>query len=297
MVLRPQATVLAGMAILAALAWGCGGARLPGASEMLLVPGGEFNMGANDGLPLEGPEHRVALDSFLLDRHEVTNARYFEFADATGYVTESESLGWSGVFDIRRGEWTRSDGADWRHPFGPGSSHHEMSDFPVVHVSWFDAAAYCEWRDARLPTEAEFEYAARGGTSNARYAWGDQLTPGGAHRANLWQGDFPVEDQGLDGYSGLAPVGSFPANGFGLFDMTGNVWEWVQDWYAPEYFARSLKKNPQGPVSGTRKVHRGGSWLCSENYCRGYRLAARMTTPPDSGLNNLGFRCAADTGS
>ena len=289
-----------GLGLWAALAGGCGGAAGPaeapgpGAPEMLLVPGGEFMMGANHGLPFEGPEHRVALDSFLLDRHEVTNARYGEFADATGHVTESERLGWSGVFDTRRSRWTKGDGADWRHPAGPGSSYREMSDYPVVHVSWFDAAAYCEWRGARLPTEAEFEYAARAGIENARYAWGNQLSPGGAHQANLWQGEFPVEDRGQDGFSGLAPVGTFPPNAFGLYDMTGNVWEWVQDWYAPDYFARSPRMNPQGPADGTQKVHRGGSWLCSENYCRGYRLEARMMTPPDSGLNNLGFRCAAD---
>ena len=235
----------------------------------------------------------VALDSFLLDRHEVTNGQFAEFAEATGHVTESERLGWSGVFDTRRGEWTVGEGADWRRPSGPGSPYPEWEHYPVVHVSWFDAAAYCEWRGARLPTEAEFEYAARGGAGDVRYAWGNQLTPGGTHRANLWQGEFPIRDRAKDGYSGLAPAGSFAANGFGLHDMTGNVWEWVQDWYAPDYFAHSPKKNPGGPATGTQKVHRGGSWLCSENYCRGYRLAARMMTPPDSGLNNLGFRCAS----
>ncbi len=291
---RLRKTLAAGLAFWTALACGCGGAAAPGVPEMLLLPGGEFIMGAKGGLPFEGPEHKVALDAFLLDRNEVTNAQYAEFAEATGYVTESERLGWSGVFDPQRSGWTKGDGADWRHPSGPGSSYREMSDYPVVHVSWFDAVAYCEWRGARLPTEAEFEYAARGALEDARYAWGNQLTPGGAHQANLWQGEFPFEDRGHDGYRGLAPVGTFPPNGYGLHDMTGNVWEWVQDWYAPDYFARSPKENPRGPASGTQKVHRGGSWLCSENYCRGYRLEGRMMTPPDSGLNNLGFRCAAD---
>ena len=251
-------------------------------------------MGANDGVPFEGPAHRVVLDSFYLDIHEVTNAQFAEFAGATGHVTESERLGWSGVFDPGRGAWTVGVGADWRHPGGPGSSYAEMEDHPAVHVSWDDAVAYCAWRGARLPTEAEFEYAARGGRQDARQAWGDELTPDGIHQANLWQGEFPVEDQARDGYSGLAPVKQFPPNGFGLYDMTGNVWEWVQDWYAPDYFADSPVRNPRGPATGTEKVHRGGSWLCSENYCQGYRVAARMKTPPDSGLNNLGFRCAAD---
>ncbi len=249
-------------------------------------------MGSNDGLAYEGPAHRVAVDSFYLDLHEVTNAQFAQFADVTGYVTYSETLGWSGVFDSRRGAWTKANGADWRHPYGPGSSHEEQ--FPVVHLSWYDAARYCDWRKARLPTEAEFEYAARGGLQDARFAWGEILSPGGAYQANFWQGEFPNEDLARDGYAGLAPVKTFPPNGYGLYDMTGNVWEWVQDWYRPGYFATSPTRNPQGPTGGTEKVHRGGSWLCSENYCRGYRVAARMMTAPDSGLNNLGFRCAAN---
>ncbi len=289
---------------MAAFAVGCGsGSPLEssGRSEpptdttgMALVPGGEFMMGTDKGFPFEGPPHRVVLDSFYIDEHEVTNAQYSEFADATGYVTESERLGWSGVFDPQQNGWTKGDGADWRHPHGPGSSHEEMAGFPVVHLSWQDAASYCDWRGARLPTEAEFEFAARGGLDGAEYAWGDQLTPGGEYKANLWQGMFPNEDRVLDGYGSHAPVKSFPPNGYGLYDMTGNVWEWVQDWYAPDYFAQSPTRNPKGPPSGTEKVQRGGSWLCSANYCQGYRVAARMQTAPDSGLNNLGFRCAGD---
>jgi len=169
-----------------------------------------------------------------------------------------------------------------------------MPDHPVVHLSWEDANSYCEWKGTRLPTEAEFEYAARGGLEGARYAWGDELTPGGEHRANLWQGTFPQQDRVLDGFGSHGPVKQFPANGYGLYDMTGNVWEWVNDWYAPDYFRNSPVDNPQGPRSGDQKVQRGGSWLCSQNYCQGYRVAARMMTAPDSGLNNLGFRCAAD---
>ena len=261
---------------------------------MVRIDGGEFLMGTDDGYPFEGPVHRVRLDAFYIDEHEVTNAQYAAFAGATGYVTESEELGWSGVFDPGKNGWTKGDGADWRHPHGPGSAHESMSDFPVVHLSWEDAARYCDWRGARLPTEAEFEYAARGGLEGATYAWGDELTPGGVHQANLWQGTFPKRDRTLDGYGSHGPVKKFPPNGYGLYDMTGNVWEWVSDWYAPDYFANSPVNNPRGPRSGTDKVQRGGSWLCSENYCQGYRVAARMQTAPDSGLNNLGFRCAGN---
>lgn len=283
-----------GLGIVFAL--GCSSRDQAGAHDMPLIAGGEFIMGTDDGLPHEGPAHRVVVDSFRIDANEVTNVQFARFAEATGHVTESERLGWSGVFDPALSRWTKGDGADWRHPAGSQSSHRDMPDFPAVHLSWDDAAAYCAWRDARLPTEAEFGYAARGGLKNTRYAWGNELTPDGMHQANLWQGEFPREDRALDGYSGPAPVRQFAPNGFGLYDMTGNVWEWVQDWYAPDYFANSPMHNPRGPDTGTQKVHRGGSWLCSENYCRGYRLAARMMTPPDSGLNNLGFRCAADAG-
>lgn len=287
---------LAGAVASAVAGLGCTPAPPPDTTGMVLIQAGEFTMGTNEGLAFEGPAHRVALDAYYIDEHEVTNRQYAAFAEATGYVTESERLGWSGVFDPRRNGWTKGDGADWRHPHGPGSSHMEMQDFPVVHLSWDDAVAYCDWKGARLPTEAEFEYAARGGLEGAKYAWGDELTPGGVHQANLWQGTFPHEDRTLDGYGSHGPVKKFPPNGFGLFDMTGNVWEWVQDWYSPDYFSNSPFRNPQGPRSGRQKVQRGGSWLCSENYCQGYRAAARMQTEPDSGLNNLGFRCAASAG-
>ncbi len=272
----------------------CSPSPPPDTSGMVLIQGGEFTMGTDSGEPFEGPPHRVRLTSFLIDQHEVTNHQYALFADATGFVTESERLGWSGVFDPRQNGWTKGDGADWRHPHGPGSSHTEMPNHPVVHLSWEDAKSYCDWKGTRLPTEAEFEYAARGGLEGARYAWGEELIPGGVHQANLWQGTFPQQDRVLDGFGSHGPVKQFPPNGYGLYDMTGNVWEWVKDWYAPDYFRRSPTDNPQGPRSGDQKVQRGGSWLCSENYCQGYRVAARMMTAPDSGLNNLGFRCAAD---
>ena len=268
----------------------------PDTKGMILLQGGGFMMGTDEGFPFEGPSHEVLLDAFYIDEHEVTNQQYLAFAEATGYVTESEKLGWSGVFDPRQEGWTKGDGADWRHPHGPGSTYGDMLEFPVVHLSWMDARAYCSWRGARLPTEAEFEFAARGGLEGSKYAWGDELTPGGAHRANLWQGDFPREARTLDGYGSHGPVKKFPPNGYGLYDMTGNVWEWVNDWYAPDYFANSPSRNPRGPRTGDQKVQRGGSWLCSQNYCQGYRVAARMMTAPDSGLNNLGFRCAGDAG-
>ena len=273
---------------------GCSSDNTPivDSTGMILIKGGEFMMGTDDGFPYEGPPHRVELDSFYLDEHEVTNGQYALFAEATGYQTESEKLGWSGIFDPSKMSWTKGDGADWRHPEGPDSSHTEIPDYPVVHLSWNDADAYCDWRGARLPTEAEFEYVVRGGLKGAKYAWGDELTPHGVHRANLWQGHFPDEDQSRDGYSNYGPVKQFPANPYGVYDLTGNVWEWVHDWYSPTYFQSSPTRNPRGPAEGDQKIQRGGSWLCSENYCQGYRVSARMMTAPDSGLNNLGFRCA-----
>ena len=284
------------LAVAGAVLWcsACSSGPPPDTAGMVLLDGGEFTMGTDDGEPFEGPAHRVRVGPFYLDEHEVTNHQYAAFATDTGYVTESEKLGWSGVFDPRRNGWTKGDGADWRHPHGPGSSHEQMPDYPVVHLSWADAAEYCGWRGARLPTEAEFEFAARGGLEGAKYAWGNELTPGGVHHANLWQGIFPNQDRTLDGYGSHGPVKKFPPNGYGLYDMTGNVWEWVQDWYAPDYFRYSPVEDPKGPRTGDQKVQRGGSWLCSENYCQGYRVAARQMTAPDSGLNNLGFRCAGD---
>lgn len=290
----PHRLFLSGAAALvAAAAISCGGAPAD-TTGMVRLPGGEFTMGTDRGFAYEGPPHRVVLDPFYMDEHEVTNAQYAVFADATGHVTDSERLGWSGVFDPQQESWTKGDGADWRRPDGPGSSYEDKLDYPVVHLSWQDAAAYCAWQGRRLPTEAEFEYAIRGGLEGKLYPWGDELTPGGVHRANLWQGSFPRQDLNRDGFAGYGPVKQFSANAYGLYDITGNVWEWAADWYSPEYFKVSPTRNPRGPSSGTQKVQRGGSWLCSENYCQGYRSAARMMTAPDSGLNNLGFRCADD---
>ncbi len=260
--------------------------------EMVLIEGGTFRMGTDHGLSFEGPAHKVSLNSFAIDTYEVTNRRFQEFVQATGYVTEAEKLGWSGVFDAQKQGWLPMPKADWHHPQGPESSDEGWGDHPVVHVSWDDAVAYCGWMDKRLPTEAEWEWAARGGVAGNEYAWGKELHPQGRFMANTWQGTFPLYDKGDDGFLFLAPVGSFPHNGFGLYDMVGNVWEWTADWFAEDYFSRSPELNPEGPVEGSERVIRGGSWICSANYCTGYRVAARQKTATDSGLSNLGFRCA-----
>ena len=261
---------------------------------MVFIAGGEFLMGTAEGHPHESPVHRAVVDGFYLDETEVTNAAFRAFVEATGYVTESEKQGSSGVFDPSTGEWSLVEGADWRHPSGPDSSIEGQDDHPVVHVSWDDANAYAQWAGKRLPTEAEWEYAARGGREDTVYPWGNDLNPDGKFFANVWQGVFPVRDEGGDGFGGVAPTRQFPPNGYGLYDMAGNVWEWVADWYAPDYYQHATSRNPKGPAEGMERVHRGGSWMCSTNYCQGYRVAARQKTTPDTALNNLGFRCAAD---
>ncbi len=259
---------------------------------MVRIPGGRFAMGAAHGAPYEGPVHEVELGPFWLDRTEVTVAAFARFVDATGYRTDAERIGWSGVFDLAHGEWGRVDGADWRHPEGPGSTADPAE--PVVQVSWSDAARFAAWAGKRLPTEAEWERAARGGLAGKTYAWGDDLRPGGRYVANFWQGRFPARNEGADGFVRRAPVARFPPNGYGLYDVAGNVWQWVADWWDPSYYAASPTRDPRGPAAGSERVIRGGSWMCAENYCRGYRVAARSHTPPDSGLDNLGFRCARD---
>ncbi len=275
------------------LALGCGAPVAPPAATdgaMVRLAGGSFRMGTDDGFPYEGPAHEVKLAPFAIDRHEVTVAEFAGFVDATQYQTEAERFGWSGAFDVESGQWTRIDGATWRQPDGPG--HAVRPEEPVTQVSWNDAVAFCRWRGGRLPTEAEFELAARGGLVGKPYPWGDELLAGGDHHTNVWQGTFPVADEGRDGFRSRAPVGSFPPNGYGLHDMTGNVWEWTADWYDPGYYAESPAEDPRGPAAGEARSIRGGSFLCSENYCTGYRVAARSQATPDSGLNNLGFRCA-----
>jgi formylglycine-generating enzyme required for sulfatase activity len=228
---------------------------------------------------------------------------------ATRYKNEAEQFGWSFVFHLfltKRASreatqaaaevpwWLPVTGATWRHPEGPGSDVKDRMDHPAVHVSWNDALNYAEWAGKRLPTEAEWEFAARGGLEQKRYAWGDELTPGGEHRCNIWQGDFPDRDTAEDGYSGTAPARSYAPNGYGLYNLSGNVWEWTSDWFSADYHVDGQRDNPQGPPEGASKVTRGGSYLCHDSYCNRYRVAARSSSTPDSSTGNLGFRCARD---
>ena len=289
------------------------GRREPAAAshEDVVVPAGSFLMGDafGEGYPGDGetPVHEVALEGFRIDATTVTNQMFAAFVDATGYRTEAEQYGSSAVVHLlvqAPGEdvlgpaagapwWLNVRGADWAHPAGAASSWTERADHPVVHVSWHDAQAYCAWAGRRLPTEAEWEYAARGGLPGKRYAWGDELTPGGQHRCNKWQGTFPTHNTEEDGYLGTAPVKTFPANGYGLHEVAGNVWEWCSDWFLPKYYRTSPKDNPQGPTIGAGRVMRGGSYLCHESYCNRYRVAARTSNTPESSSGNCGFRTVA----
>jgi sulfatase modifying factor 1 len=256
----------------------------------------------------EGLVHSVRLEAFSIDSTAVTNAQYARFVRDTGYVTDAEQLGVSAVFHLAV-EADRSDilhrvdaapwwlavrGASWRRPEGPGSTLHTRPNHPVVHMSWNDADAYCRWAGKRLPTEAEWEYAARGRLEGRRFAWGDELVDGGRWRCNVWQGDFPHTNTLDDGYLTTAPVKSYRPNGYGLWNTAGNVWEWCADWFSADYYACSPEVDPQGPSSGTQRVMRGGSFLCHRSYCNRYRVAARSSNAPDSTSANVGFRCAND---
>ena len=281
---------------------------------MKLIPGGQFHMGNERayGFPAdgEGPEHRVTIEPFFLDECAVSNVEFNAFINATGYQTESEQLGWSFVFSgllaarqLQRSTqlvvqgtewWCRVDGAYWRHPEGAGSNVKDRWSHPVVHVSWNDACAYAWWARKRLPTEAEWEFAARGGRAQQRFPWGDELEPGGKHRMNVWQGVFPTHNSEADGFYGTAPVRSYRANAHGLYQMTGNVWEWCWDYFDSDYYRVSPPMDPVGPDRGERRVIRGGSYLCHASYCNRYRVDARSSNTPDSATSNIGFRCVRD---
>jgi sulfatase modifying factor 1 len=280
-------------------------------ARLVHLQGGTFLMGSVDpaGHPLdgEGPVRAVTLDPFSIDAVAVSNRRFARFVEATSYRTEAERYGWSFVFfafltkdapqtqGIPAAPWWRQvHGACWSAPEGPGSSVDGRPDHPVVHVSYRDALDYCTWAGARLPTEAEWEFAARGGLIQARFPWGNELNPDGRHMCNVWQGQFPHINSGDDGYLGTAPVGAFPPNGLGLYNMAGNSWEWCADWFDRSFHARAGTVNPKGPPTGHARVMRGGSYLCHDSYCFRYRTSARSSAPEDSGTGHVGFRIARD---
>ncbi|MDR3696820.1 formylglycine-generating enzyme family protein [Mucilaginibacter sp.] len=312
-------------------------AAKPSHNGMVWIKTGTFMMGGdnNQAADDEYPKHKVTVDGFWMDTTEVTNAEFAKFVLATGYITTAERKpDWNAlkkqlppgtakpddsllvaaslVFDPPNHAvdlndytqwWQWKKGANWRHPHGPGSNIKGKEHYPVVHVSWFDAVAYSKWAGKRLPTEAEWEWAARGGLQNKIYPWGNEAMDEGKPKANTWQGHFPYQNTLRDKFYGLAPVASFPANGFGLYDMAGNVWEWCADYYNNTYYQTINRaggiKNPQGPLKSydpaepytKKRVIRGGSFLCNESYCSGYRVSRRMKSSEDSGLEHVGFRC------
>jgi formylglycine-generating enzyme required for sulfatase activity len=277
---------------------------------MVVLPGGPVRIGSDDrfAYPEDGETPReVSVSPFAIDPCAVSNAAFARFVAATGHVTEAERFGWSFVFGgllpddfaptraVAAAPWWRQVyEADWRHPEGPGSDIDGRTDHPVVHVSVNDALSYCAWAGTRLPSEAEWEFAARGGLAGQAFPWGDEREPDGQHRMNVWQGSFPNGNTVDDGFAGTCPVDAFPPNGYGLHNATGNVWEWTADWFDTTYRERDRPRDPVGPPSGTHRVQKGGSYLCHASYCRRYRVAARQGSEPDSSAGNLGFRCAAD---
>ena len=308
----------------------------PAPTGMAWIPPGEFEMGADDGFPDEQPVHRVILSGFWLDETEVTNRQFQEFVAATGYRTVAErtpkredfigqvpdvnaipaenlvagSICYNPDFDRQTFHkegplwpyqvWQYVKGASWRHPGGPDTTIEDRLDHPVVHVSHEDAQAYAQWANKRLPTEAEWEYAARGGLARKPYPWGTELCPGGEWRSNIWQGNFPDENTNADGFLTTCDARHYAPNAWGLYGMSGNVWEWCADFYRPDYYARSPRHDPTGPLDSLdpnepgviKRVQRGGSFMCSDNYCTGYRVSARMKGEPSSGTFHCGFRCA-----
>ncbi len=240
------------------------------------------------------PVHRVKLKSFWLDITHVTNRAFEKFVSETDYVTTAEKTGWSLLFNRQQGSWEEAAGVCWRHPTGANSSLVGKEEYPVVHVSWFDAVAYAAWAGKRLPTESEYELAARGGLSDAAFPWGRELTPDNRLPANYWQGKFPLANLGQDGFLGVAPTKSFPANSYGLFDMAGNVACWCADWYAVDSYGSSRASNGAGPATGTERVVRGGSWLSKSEKGGGLQVGDRDHAPPTTTNDYVGFRCARD---
>jgi formylglycine-generating enzyme required for sulfatase activity len=312
--------------------------RVDAREGMCRVEGGTFRMGSDKHYSEEAPVHRVTVDGFWIDRTPVTNRQFKEFVRATGHVTVAEQVpdakdypgalphmlyAGSLVFSPPPGPvnlkiwsqwWTFLKGADWRHPYGPKSNINGLDNHPVVHVAYADALSFARWAGKDLATEAEWEFAARGGLDGVEFAWGDELTPGGVHMANTWQGDFPHQNLAADGFTRTSPVTAFPANGYGIHDMIGNIWEWTSDWFAPKHDADVAKaccipENPRGPredgsydpcqpdIKIPRKVLKGGSHLCAPNYCRRYRPAARHPEPVDTSTSHVGFRCVVREGS
>jgi formylglycine-generating enzyme required for sulfatase activity len=310
----------------------------PAPDGMVWICGGEFSMGSDEsgesfcslpGITRDSqPIHRVYVDGFWMDKTEVTNDAFEKFVKATGYVTIAERTPTKEEFPTAPPEnlvagstvftptpqrvplnnyfqwWSYVKGANWRHPLGPDSSIEGQGKYPVVQVAYADAAAYAKWAGKRLPTEAEWEFAARGGLSGKLYTWGDELKPNGKWMANIYEGEFPVHDSGADGFAGLAPVAQFPPNGYGLYDMAGNAWEWCNDWYRVDYYAQlarsgGVSRNPQGPDASfdpaeptePKRVHRGGSFLCTDQYCTRYMVGTRGKGEVSTASNHVGFRC------
>jgi sulfatase modifying factor 1 len=319
-------------------------APAPAPPGMVWIPGGEFSMGAADPPDMDmvgmrattdsRPIHRVYVDGFFMDKTDVTNAQFSEFVKATGYVTIAEKTPTQADFPGAPPEnlaaggvvfsppdhevplndhfqwWGYVKGANWRHPSGPNSSIKGKEVYPVVQVAYADARAYAKWAHKRLPTEAEWEFAARGGLAGKPYVWGEKFNPDGKWMANTYQGHFPVQDSGADGFIGISPVGKFLPNGYGLYDMAGNVWQWTADWYRTDYYAQLAKiggvaRNPKGPETPLdpteptekKKVHRGGSFLCTDQYCSRYMVGTRGKGEVTTGTNHLGFRCVSSSGA
>lgn len=283
---------------------------------MVAIPEGSYGVGGDDpdafATDGEGPVRTVTIDEFRMDQYAVTNRQFATFVKQTGYVSDAERYGWSFVFHalvhpedarfVRSGTvaqapwWRAVDGATWRTPYGPSSGIGDMPNHPVVHVSWHDAAAYAAWAGKRLPTEAQWEVAARGGLAGAKYPWGNELAPGGRARCNIWQGPFPHRDPAAQTPIGTMKVDAFSPNGYGIYNTSGNVWEWCSDWWSATWHVTGsleTRSNPRGPAAGDRKVIRGGSYLCHRSYCNRYRVAARTNNTPDSTTGHMGFRCVA----